>query len=135
MPTASAGAPSASSPSASPGGTSPGGGPRGTPERDPKKPKSLQQQLAAAQGELQTTNQARLGKEIADLTIRYSGDATLAERVARGRMARGFAASDPDFAGTLEPIQARISTLEEQIRKSSQRRATGTIGGSGETLG
>lgn len=99
-------------------------------------PGSLQAQLATAQGELAARRRARLDQEIATLTARYSGDEALARRVAEGRMARNFAASDPDFATEIAPLQQRVTDLEEQIRRASQRRGGQTLaGGNGETLG
>lgn len=111
----------------------------GGPGRDTENagaPSTLQSQLVAAQGELQSTIDTRLQEEIRVLTTRYSGDTALAERVAKARSARGFAASDPDFASTIAPLQQKVSEIEEQIRKAAQRRSTQTIGGNGgETLG
>lgn len=92
--------------------------------------------LLAAQNELQTALDTRLQKEISDLTVRYSGNAELAQRVAEARMSRNFAASDPDFASSIAPLQAKVAELEEQAKRASARRAGGTIGGNnGETLG
>lgn len=94
--------------------------------------RSLQSQLSSAQGELQSAIDARLRQEIQALTVRYSGDEALAERVARARAERGFAASDPDFeTQTLAPLRQKVTELEEQIRRAAQRRGVQTIGGNG----
>lgn len=99
-------------------------------------PGSLQSQLTTAQGDLQGRLDARLANEIKLLTTRYSGDAALAEQVARGRMSRDFAASDPTFAGEIAPMRAKVADLEEQVRRAATRRGAGVIGiNGGESLG
>lgn len=92
--------------------------------------------LARARGKLQTALDTRFQKEISDLTVRYGGNVATATRVAEARRDRNFAASDPDFATTIAPLQAKVTELEEQAKRASARRAGGTIGGNnGETLG
>lgn len=98
--------------------------------------RSLQSQLTSAQAELAAKQRARLDQEIRTLTTRYSGDEALARRVAEARAARNFAASDPNFAGEIAPLQQRITDLEQQIQRAARRRGGQTIGGgNGETLG
>lgn len=97
---------------------------------------TLQSQLTTAQGALQGKMDARLQDEIRLLTARYSGDAALAERVARGRMSRDFAASDPGFAGEIAPLRTKVAGLEERMRRFAQRRGAGVIGvNGGDILG
>ena len=130
-------------PVASAGASSPQSKPSAPPqtaqlalEGNDKQPLTLQAQLLLAQGEVQTLRDTRLQKEISDLEVRYSGNTELATRVANARAERDFAASDTSFASTIAPLQAKVTDIEEQIRKTSLRTSAGTLGGGGsETLG
>lgn len=100
-------------------------------------PSSPRDELTKAKSRLENKRQQRLDQEVSRLTVRYGGDDALARRIAEDRAKRNFAASSPDFAAEIAPLEQKVADLEEQIRKAAQRRGGGaTLGaGGGETLG
>lgn len=133
MPIGSAGAPAPER-----RGQGAGAGRRSAREGDaPPPPPTLAEQLTQAQSNLANKQRERLDLEVKNLTVRYGGDEALARKIAQDRAGRNFAASSPDFAAEIAPLQAKVADLEEQIRKTAQRRRGGTLGAGGgsETLG